>query len=149
MSKRLLSDKISIITGGGSGFGKAIAEIFAKEGSTVIINDIDLKKACLATDEINNLVKDSKKNNVIAIKADVTSTHEVNNMIEEVIKEYKKIDILVNNAGLLFTTRFNSISEEEWDKVINVKCRENCKYFRRSSLYSFKIWIIGIYSSYC
>ena len=122
MRSRQLIRKVSIITGAGDGIGKSIANIFAAEGATVIVNDINLDKARKAVKEIckNNKINDNK---VIALKADVTNSKEVTNMINEVKYRFGTIDILINNAGILLTTKFDNITEEEWDKVIAVNLK--------------------------
>lgn len=122
MNCKQLSNKVSIITGAGSGIGKAIAMIFASEGSNVVISDIDLGKASEISDEINNINKNSF-NKSIAIKADVTNSNEVDNLIQRVVEKFGTIDILINSAGILYTTRFEDITEDEWDKVINVNLK--------------------------
>ncbi|MCG2790571.1 MAG: SDR family oxidoreductase [Actinomycetia bacterium] len=123
MNSKQLLNKVSIITGAGSGIGKAIAKIFAAEGAYVIINDIDLNKVLEIANEINSSSNKNSVNKAFAIKADVTNSKEVDSMIKIVEEKFGTIDILVNSAGILFTTRFEDITEEEWDKVINVNLK--------------------------
>jgi NAD(P)-dependent dehydrogenase (short-subunit alcohol dehydrogenase family) len=115
-------NKVCIITGAGSGIGKHIAHFFAKVGAIVAVNDINYDRASIVAEEINKSYK-LKNNNVIALKTDVTNNGEVENMVKEVAGKFGTIDILVNNAGILFPTRFENISEEEWDNVINVNLK--------------------------
>ena len=119
MKTNLLEGKIPIITGAGSGIGKAIAKLFAIEGSVVIVNDIDIEKANLASREIHYKTCST----AVPIKADVTNSIEVNKMIKKVVDFYKSIDVLVNNAGILFPTRFEDITENEWDNVIKINLK--------------------------
>lgn len=113
-----LKNKISLITGAGQGIGKAIALAFAKEGSYVIVNDIDLDKAKLVAMEI-----DASGGEAIPIKADVSQSKDVGNMVKEAIKNFGNIDILVNNAGIQTESQFLDLSEEDWDKVIAVNLK--------------------------
>ena len=90
-----LKDKVAIVTGAGSGIGKAIAIRFAQEGAKVIIADINLGAAQETADDIINLNRES-----LAIKMDVTKKEEINSMIEKAIEHFGQVDILVNNAGI-------------------------------------------------
>jgi len=121
-----LKDKISLVTGGGRGIGKAIAIALAEEGSTVVVNDIDEK----AAQEVSRkIIANGGKS--IAIKADVSKRKDVKNMMKRIIREFKRIDILINNAGIQKETPFISITEEEWDNIIgtNLKGAFLCSQF--------------------
>lgn len=85
-----LNDKVAIVTGGGRGIGKAIAEAFAREGAKVIIT------AARQKDELENV---AAKIGGTAILADVSKKDEVKKLVDQVIVKFGKIDILVNNAG--------------------------------------------------
>ncbi len=113
-----LKNKISLITGAGQGIGKAIALAFAKEGSNVVINDIDLDKANDVAEEVIAFGR-----RAVAIKADVSQSKDVSNMVKEVIKNFGRIDILVNNAGIQTIAPFLVLTEEEWQKVIDVNLK--------------------------
>ena len=111
-----LKDKVAIVTGGANGIGRAIAIAFAREGAKVIVDDIDIKAAEEVVNEINILSSES-----IAIKADVTKSNEVSQMIKTTLDRFGKIDILVNNAGgsaRSKATLFQDSTEEVWDFVI-------------------------------
>lgn len=116
-----LKDKVALVTGAGSqiGFGKAIALTLAKEGCHVIINDVDLQGANQTASEVKAMGRKST-----AIKADITRSAEVNNMVDAVLKEYGKIDIWVNNAGYCTPPKpFLETSEQDGDKDININLR--------------------------
>lgn len=113
-----LENKISLITGAGQGIGKAIALAFAGEGSSVVVNDITLETARRVAQEIVD-----RGGKALPIRADVSQRHEVSGMIKEVIGNFGKIDILVNNAGVQTETPFLDLSEEEWDRVIDVNLK--------------------------
>lgn len=109
-----LKDKVAIITGSGSGIGKASALLFAKEGAKVVVNDEH-------EDEVAGVVKliKKEKGEVLSIKADVTRWTEVEKMVEETLKTFGKIDILVNNVGIFQAFKFIERSkEEDWDHLL-------------------------------
>ena len=111
-----LKDKVALVTGTGSqiGFGKAIALTLAKEGCDVICNDIDLEGAEKTAAEVRDTGRKS-----IAIKADVTKSAEVNDMVQKTLEQFGKIDILVANAGHAFARGpFAEQNEEDWDRDI-------------------------------
>jgi len=116
-----LQDKVAIITG--RGISKAIAVTLAREGAKIIINDIDLPSAEETTQEIN---KTGEK--ALAFKVDVSDSREVNQMVNSAIKEFGRVDILVNNAAIIRRGTIEELSEEDWDKVIdvNLKGTFNC-----------------------
>lgn len=91
-----LKNKVTFITGGGSGIGKSTAELFAKEGSAVAIIDRNVEKAKSVADIINN-----KGGNAIAIEADVTSELQIIQAVKTTVENLGPIDILVNHAGVI------------------------------------------------
>jgi len=103
--------KTVLITGASRGIGAAIAEIFAENGYTVIINYCRSEEKALALAE---------KTGGIAIKADVSSPEETERMINEIIGKYGKIDVLVNNAGISVTGVFDMVSDEEARRIFDV-----------------------------
>ncbi|MCL5069921.1 MAG: SDR family oxidoreductase [Actinobacteria bacterium] len=115
----LLQNKVSIITGGAKGIGKAIAEVFAKEGSTVVIADIDKDEALKTAEEIKNSVKVK----TLALRVDVSNKKSVDSMIKKTIDEFGQIDILVNNAGTQKPTPFLDFTEELWDRIIDINLK--------------------------
>lgn len=121
-----LEGKVALVTGAGSqiGFGKAIALSLAKEGCDIVAADIDLEGAKQTAAEVEALGRKS-----IALKADVTSLAEVQDMTKTILAKFGKIDILVNNAGGCSPMKpFLEKTEEEWDYDINVNLRSvlNC-----------------------
>ncbi len=116
-----LEGKVALITGAGSqiGFGKAIALSLAKEGCDVIINDINLEDAGKTAAEVEALGRKS-----MAIKADVTSSTEMENMAKEALDKFGRIDIWVNNAGACTPPRpFLEMTDADWDFDIDVNLR--------------------------
>ena len=121
-----LEGKIAMVTGGGSGIGKAICRAFAAEGAGIGVVDLDLKKAQSVADEL-------KKGGVraLAVETDVGFSKEVRGAVERITAELGPIDILVNNAGIIIQAETVEMREEDWDKILrnNLKsvflcCRE-------------------------
>jgi 3-oxoacyl-[acyl-carrier protein] reductase len=112
-----LTGKVALITGSGRGIGKAIAQKLAEAGATIIINDVS-DTAEATAQEITTAGKPS-----LFIKANVTSSAEVNTMMETIIAAYGKLDILVNNAGITRDQITLRMTDEEWDSVMNVNLK--------------------------
>lgn len=113
-----LSGKVSLITGGGTGLGRAMAIGLAKYGSNVVIVDIDPDKAKDVVRKIESLEKSA-----LAIKADVTKREEVDHMVQDVLDKFRTIDILVNSAGIGRRAKAEEMSEKDWDEVISVNLK--------------------------
>jgi len=110
-----LKGKVAIITGGGRGIGKGIAERLAEAGAEIIIADIDISKAKKTAEK---LAKKEKKS--LAIQADISKERAVNFLIKKSLEKFGKVDILVNNAGIMLRTRLQNISLEEWENTLKV-----------------------------
>jgi 3-oxoacyl-[acyl-carrier protein] reductase len=118
-----LVDKVAIVTGAGRGIGKAIAIALAREGASVIINDVNIQTAEKVTKEIKSLGWKA-----LAIQVDVSDSKEVNQMVQSAIKKFKRVDILVNNAAIIKRGSIEDLNEEDWDRVmdVNLKGAFNC-----------------------
>jgi 3-oxoacyl-[acyl-carrier protein] reductase len=118
-----LKDRVAIVTGAARGIGKAIALAFIREGARLALVDVD--KAIL--EAAKNEIKKNKEE-VIAIPCDITKSGDVKEMVDQVRKEFGRIDILVNNAGIIRRGTIETITEEDWDRVIevNLKGTFNC-----------------------
>lgn len=110
-----LENKVAIITGAAGGIGKAGAEIFATEGATVIIWDLNEEKAKETIEEIT-----TKGGQAFFMKVNTANYEEVEKSVNEVISKYQKIDILVNNAGITRDSTLLKMTREQWDQVIDV-----------------------------
>ena len=107
-----LRDKVALVTGGGSGIGKAIAKALLAEGCKVIINGRNEEKLNQAKSELGA--------NVESIVCDVTDEGQVENTFNGIISNYGKFDILINNAGMAAKAKAHELKYETWKKVINV-----------------------------
>ena len=110
-----LSGKSAIVTGGGSGIGKAIAQAFVREGASVAIAGRDRAKLDDAAREIGP--------SCVAVAADISKPDDVARLVETSIAKFKRIDILVNNAAVLLPGTAESLTEEDFDQTFNVNVR--------------------------
>ena len=94
-----LKDKVSLITGAGSGIGRAIATLFAREGARVIVNDLNDKAARETVESLGAAGSGAR-----AIRADVADSAQVKTMFAEIEREFGSLDVLVNNAGIAGTS---------------------------------------------
>jgi len=113
-----LSNRVAIVTGSGRGIGRAIALKLAEVGATVVITDIDEALAGNVVEEIKTMKRQS-----LAVVADVSSLPDVTRLVDETMAAFGKVDILVNNAGITRDHLLLRMSEEEWDKVLNVNLK--------------------------
>jgi 3-oxoacyl-[acyl-carrier protein] reductase len=118
-----LKDKVAIITGSARGIGRATALKFAAEGAKVVVCDLDRK----AVDEVVEQILASQ-GQAIGGTLNVTKMASVNALIKEVMDKFGRIDVLVNNAGIVDDGRLRNMSEEQFDRVIdvNLKGTYNC-----------------------
>ena len=113
-----LKNKTVLITGARRGMGRAHALILAKYGAKVIVTDIDL-------DECQQVVEEIKKQGgqALALRLDVTQKDEVAQVFQEAVQKFGRIDVLVNNAGIAEFQSFLIMSEEEWDKTLDINLK--------------------------
>jgi len=107
--------RIAVITGAGSGIGKATALTLAREGAAVVASDINLHSAEKVADEIK-----AGGGNGLAVMTDVTSKGDMTRLIETAVEKLGRVDIMVNNAGIGNTTPIEEMTKEEWDRVMDV-----------------------------
>jgi len=118
-----LKDRVAIVTGAARGIGKAIGRVFVREGAKLALIDVDKGILEAAEKEIRG---DGEE--VIAIPCDITKNVEVKAMVNQVQKVFGRVDILVNNAGIIRRGTIETVTEEDWDRVIavNLKGTFNC-----------------------
>lgn len=110
-----LTGKVAVVTGGSSGIGKAIAELYSEKGAKVAL--LDVKDA---VEEDATIID---KNNAVGIKTDVTKKSSVQNALNKVKDTFGKVDIVVNCAGVALLEKAKNISEEDWDKTIDLNLK--------------------------
>ena len=113
-----LAGKIALITGASRGIGKSISMILAQNGAHVICISRNINDVQSVVDDITN-----KKFNASAASCDISSTDNVTSLVKNTIDEHGKIDILVNNAGITRDNLLMRMSEDDWDKVLNVNLK--------------------------
>ncbi|EXJ68767.1 uncharacterized protein A1O5_07698 [Cladophialophora psammophila CBS 110553] len=120
MSQKL-KGKVCIVTGGGHGFGEAMARRFAEEGAQVVIADINPTTGSKVALEINGL---HGEKTALFQEANVTSQASWAKLLEASLKEFGKVDVVVNNAGTTYPKKAShTVTEEEYDKVIGVNMK--------------------------
>jgi 3-oxoacyl-[acyl-carrier protein] reductase len=114
-----LKGKVVLVTGAGRGIGRAIAKLFALEGAKVVIN------YSKSESEAASLAKEIEEigGETLLVKADVSKTDQVKEMVKKVIDRFGRIDVLVNNAGVLFPAGFLDSTEEMWNRTIDVNLK--------------------------
>jgi NAD(P)-dependent dehydrogenase (short-subunit alcohol dehydrogenase family) len=121
----LLDGKVAIITGAGGGLGEAYAKLFAKEGASVVVNDLGGARdgsgsgTSAASEKVVADIK-AAGGKAVANGDDVSSIQGGENILKTALDAFGKVDILVCNAGILRDKTFANTSEEDWDKVVKV-----------------------------
>jgi NAD(P)-dependent dehydrogenase (short-subunit alcohol dehydrogenase family) len=120
----LLKDKVALITGAGTGIGRATAERFAKEGAKLVLGDVD-------GDVLEETKKSTGNEDVALVTGSVAVREDVQRMVDTAVNEYGRLDILINNAGITrdgLTTRIKDgetklMADEKWDAVLDVNLK--------------------------
>ncbi len=120
----LLEGKVAIVTGAGRGIGRAIAEDLAANGAKIVIN---YHASAAAAEEVVAGIQ-ARGGEATAVAADVSNFEQAQTLVKTAVDTYGHIDILVNNAGTTRDTLLMSMSEEQWDAVLdtNLKSVFNC-----------------------
>ena len=113
-----LKGKVAIITGARRGMGRSHALALAKAGAKVVVADISLE-------DCQKMVKEIEKNKgeALAVKCDVAKKEEVDEIVKKAVEKFGKVDILVNNAGICQFKPFLDLTEEEWDRTLNINLK--------------------------
>jgi NAD(P)-dependent dehydrogenase (short-subunit alcohol dehydrogenase family) len=111
-------DKVVVVTGSGKGIGREIAVRFGLMKAKVVASDRLMEESKDVAGAIT-----SKGGKAMAAECDVSSAESIRLLFRKVVKEYGKVDILVNNAGIYPFTQFMEMTEEQWDKVLNVNLK--------------------------
>jgi NAD(P)-dependent dehydrogenase (short-subunit alcohol dehydrogenase family) len=113
-----LTNKIALVTGGRRGMGRAHALALAEQGAKVIVTDIDANECSMVVEEII-----AKGGEAVCMKLDVSNKKKVDEVFDEIIKQFGRLDILVNNAGVYMPKPALELTEEEWDNTININLK--------------------------
>lgn len=113
-----LNNKVALVTGARRGMGKAHALVLASQGAKVVVTDIDEKECQLVVDEIIQ-----KGGEAVAYKMDVSSVADINQVFDRVIEKFGRLDILVNNAGVYLSKMALEMTEQDWDKTIDINLK--------------------------
>lgn len=113
-----LKDKVCIVTGAGNGIGQATAVKFALEGAKVAVCDLNES----AIDDTLKLIQENR-GEAKGYKVDITNKESIQDMVNDLMKQYGRIDVLVNNAGIIIDSQLKNMTDEQFDKVIDVNLR--------------------------
>jgi NAD(P)-dependent dehydrogenase (short-subunit alcohol dehydrogenase family) len=123
-----LQNQVAIVTGAGRNIGEDVSKLFAQEGAKVAVVDLDQARASRVANEINSTVS----GRAISVVCDVASAPSVEKMVQTVVQQLGTVDILVNNAAWTDHKTLFDITDEEWDRVMNV-CLRSVWYCTRSA----------------
>lgn len=113
-----LKNKVALITGARQGMGKSHAIALAKQGAKVVVTDINQADCQKVVDEIKKF-----NDEAIAFKLDVSDKSEVDSVVAAIVKKFGQLDILINNAGIAQFKPFLELSEEDWDRTIDINLK--------------------------
>ena len=116
-------DQAAVITGGARGIGRSVALAFIREGAKAALVDIDKSELAALREEI-----EKRGGCALAVPCDISNSAEAEEMVNRVLKTFGRIDVLVNNAGIIRRGTIETVTEEDWDRVIavNLKGTFNC-----------------------
>lgn len=131
----LLKDKVAVVTGVGSGIGKAISNAFADEGACLGIGDINEDLLSKTVEELKN-----KSSQVKSLKTDVSDEEQVKKLIDETVNTFGKLDIIVNNVSVAIGGYpITDMSNDDWQKIIGINfssvfygCKHSIPYLKKN-----------------
>ncbi|ACT01610.1 SDR family oxidoreductase [Paenibacillus sp. JDR-2] len=123
-----LEGRVAIVTGAASGMGKAIAELYAKEGAKVVVSDLNLEGAEVVAAGIQ-----SNGGQAIAVKTNVADLSDINAMIDTAVQQYGTLDILVNNAGIMDNmAAIGDVDDDRWDLIFDINTKGVMRAIRKA-----------------
>lgn len=145
---QLLKGKKAIVTGGTAGIGKAIASLYTEHGADVAIFGTNQERAEQTVRELEAL-KQNPEQKILYFLLDVSKSKEVDEAIQKVLAQFGNVDILVNNAGITRDNLLMKMSEEDWDRVLEVNLKSvynTCRALARPMIKARSGSIINIAS---
>lgn len=115
MQKSIWNEAVAIVTGGGSGIGKALAKAMSLRGAIVIVTDIDLENAVAVAKECGT--------NATAFQVDVRDAKRIQDVVDQAFKKYGRIDFIFNNAGIGVAGEAYEIAASLWDRIIDINLK--------------------------
>jgi len=113
-----VKEKVVVVTGAGRGIGRTTAKLLASEGARVAVWDVDASAADTVVAEIMQAGGEA-----LSARVDVTSRGEVQQAVQTVLDRWGQVDVLINNAGITKDAQLTKMSEEAWDRVIDVNLK--------------------------
>ncbi len=113
-----MEGQVALITGGGRGIGKAIADLLAEKGVTIVLGDVNMEDAAGAVEDI-----EKKGVKALAVKLDVSNSEDVSAAFKSITDTFGRLDILVNNAGITKDSLLLRMKEDEWDRVLDINLK--------------------------
>jgi len=113
-----LKDRVALVTGARRGIGQGIALALAQAGAKVVVTDVDQDDCQKVVDQIKESGQDG-----LALKVDVSNKEDVEEAVQKTVEKFNRIDILVNNAGIAQFKPFLELTEEEWDRTLDINLK--------------------------
>jgi NAD(P)-dependent dehydrogenase (short-subunit alcohol dehydrogenase family) len=110
-----LRDRVAVVTGGGSGIGRALVDVFAREGARLVVADVDEASANEAAEAVRKL-----GGTALAVRTDVTDRTQVHALADRAFAELGAVDVLCNNAGVALWGPLETATHEDWQWVLGV-----------------------------
>src|SRR6185437_777813 len=119
MGQMRLKGKVAVVTGAGQGIGRGIAEVFAREGADVVVNDLTLDAR---TEEVSDNIRKLGRR-ALTIQGDVAKRSDLERLFDQAWQQLGPVDILVNNAGIETIVPFTELTDQQWEDVVHVNLK--------------------------